>query len=532
MRLLVSNPDNLGDFVLRLPLYRALSQAGWQLMLLTRPLVAPLAAQWIDGAQIHVIHGNPYRDEPQPEWFEQLIQEVRNFAPARLLVAPWQWTLFDLRLIQALADIPSSGLNGPMYRGDPRDPARLDTLVAQRAFTDVITVDEGLAEIHKNQRLAQSLLQSPLADAVPAIDASPAQLQAAECYLAANNIRPGEYLLACVGNDPYNAVRNWSESNWSTLLSHWIKTYQRKVILVGSPTELPASRAIFQQIDPAQRPAAILDDHHLPLDTLIGLLALCDKYVGRDSGPMHLAAALDKPVFALFGGGHWPRFVPAARRGRVLTLPLPCVGCDWICHLQCSHCIKSIPTSQAMQAADELERQIDPPFAIRGLAPDAPLWALMHQEAADTARRLMLQSSDQRRELAEATDGFDRQIQALRGDWLEAQSRLNHAAAQHAEQLDRQQALHNLLGKLPAEHAQSLDRERLLSDSLRQSQSQHQQALDALELLQKQMQSTQQHVEILTEQLHHLAASRWLRLGHTLRINLPDTPAPAPESRP
>jgi glycosyltransferase involved in cell wall biosynthesis len=44
---------------------------------------------------------------------------------------------------------------------------------------------------------------------------------------------------------------------------------------------------------------------------------------------MHLAAAAAVPVVAVFGGGHWPRFLPSSSTGAVHTQDLPCFGCGW-----------------------------------------------------------------------------------------------------------------------------------------------------------------------------------------------------------
>jgi hypothetical protein len=65
------------------------------------------------------------------------------------------------------------------------------------------------------------------------------------------------------------------------------------------------------------------------LETMIALLASAGLYVGNDTGAMHIAAAAGVPVVAVFGGGHWPRFLPVAHRGAVHTRRLPCFGCGW-----------------------------------------------------------------------------------------------------------------------------------------------------------------------------------------------------------
>ncbi len=63
------------------------------------------------------------------------------------------------------------------------------------------------------------------------------------------------------------------------------------------------------------------------LPELIEVLRRCDLLVTNDTGPMHLAAALRKPVVSLFGPTRPDQTGPYGQTHLALTRPLPCAPC-------------------------------------------------------------------------------------------------------------------------------------------------------------------------------------------------------------
>jgi heptosyltransferase-1 len=63
------------------------------------------------------------------------------------------------------------------------------------------------------------------------------------------------------------------------------------------------------------------------LPEMVELLRLGDLLVTNDTGPMHVAAALGKPVVALFGPTEARRTGPYGRLENVLRIELPCSPC-------------------------------------------------------------------------------------------------------------------------------------------------------------------------------------------------------------
>ena len=65
----------------------------------------------------------------------------------------------------------------------------------------------------------------------------------------------------------------------------------------------------------------------LSLPEMIEWLRLCEVLVSNDTGPMHVAAALGKPVVALFGPTEPRRTGPYGQLDRALQFHAPCVPC-------------------------------------------------------------------------------------------------------------------------------------------------------------------------------------------------------------
>jgi lipopolysaccharide heptosyltransferase II len=63
------------------------------------------------------------------------------------------------------------------------------------------------------------------------------------------------------------------------------------------------------------------------LPEMIELLRLCDLLVTNDTGPMHVAVALNKPVIGIFGPTEPRRTGPYGQLENTLRHPLPCSPC-------------------------------------------------------------------------------------------------------------------------------------------------------------------------------------------------------------
>jgi len=89
-------------------------------------------------------------------------------------------------------------------------------------------------------------------------------------------------------------------------------------------------------------------------DSLRARLRASRLVLSAETGTAHLAAALDAPLVALLGGGHFGCFAPWHRSARQhwLSEPVECRGCSWYCHRATPECLTGIAEHSVLDAID------------------------------------------------------------------------------------------------------------------------------------------------------------------------------------
>jgi heptosyltransferase-3 len=94
----------------------------------------------------------------------------------------------------------------------------------------------------------------------------------------------------------------------------------------------------------------------LSVPELAELIRGAQLYIGNDSGPMHLAAAVGTPTIAVWGSSDSRRWRPWKVAHRVVQNPFECNPCPgYRCQVADSPlCIESVAVEQVRAAAEEL----------------------------------------------------------------------------------------------------------------------------------------------------------------------------------
>jgi lipopolysaccharide heptosyltransferase II len=95
------------------------------------------------------------------------------------------------------------------------------------------------------------------------------------------------------------------------------------------------------------------------LSEMVEWLRLCDLMVTNDTGPMHVAAALGKPVVALFGPTEPRRTGPYGQLENVLRIELPCSPCfkGYCTYKIPNECLNAISPAMVLE---KVRKQLSP----------------------------------------------------------------------------------------------------------------------------------------------------------------------------
>ncbi len=156
-------------------------------------------------------------------------------------------------------------------------------------------------------------------------------------------------LALCPGAE-FGPAKRWPESYYGQLADERIKQGWQ-VWLFGSEKD-QAVCATINEI--SQRQCHDLSGH-TSLAEAVDLLSLADAVVSNDSGLMHVAAALNRPLVAIYGSSD-PNFTPPLNdNARIISPDIDCSPCfKRECPKAHLKCLRDLPVPQVQVALEQL----------------------------------------------------------------------------------------------------------------------------------------------------------------------------------
>jgi len=334
-RILVRCPNPVGDAVMATPTLRALRVAfpEAEIVLLGLPL-----------------HEGLLRDVPHFDEFLPL--------RGRSLRAIWRRARalrqrgFDWAVI--LPDSPRTAIEAwlariPRRAGYARDRLRralvTDTLPTPTEHGQRVAI----SMIDRYQRIIRVLGVEPAGDRLDLCVHDPARERVAK-QLAELDVGTAPVLLVTPGAS-YGTSKLWPPEYFATACDEIARRHGLLPVILPAPN--PEEQAIAEDVARRMRERSVLAAPG-SLEDLKAMVERATLLLTNDTGPRHVAVALDRPVITLMGPTDPRHTHHLLERQRVLWEDVPCRPCGRPTCAIDQRCLRRLPPERVVQAAAEL----------------------------------------------------------------------------------------------------------------------------------------------------------------------------------
>ncbi len=182
----------------------------------------------------------------------------------------------------------------------------------------------------------------------PKLELNPAAVKATLTKFKVDLAKP--ILALCPGAE-FGAAKRWPESRYAEVALQFIRQ-NWQVWLFGSGKD----QSVAAEIQQATQQQCLDFTGKTSLGEAIHLLSSAQQVVSNDSGLMHIAAALQRPLVVVYGSSS-PQFTPPlAEKVKIVSLHLSCSPCfQRECPLQHLNCLRELKANLVLQAIAELQ---------------------------------------------------------------------------------------------------------------------------------------------------------------------------------
>ncbi len=180
----------------------------------------------------------------------------------------------------------------------------------------------------------------------PGLTIDPASQQTA---LAKHGLDTGKPVLAFCPGAEYGPAKRWPARHFAELARRY-GTEGWQIWLFGSAKD----HAVAEEINALSGSLCVNLCGKTNLAEAIDLLACADTVVCNDSGLMHLAAALDRKLAAVYGSSSPDHTPPLSEQAKIATLNLDCSPCfQRECPLGHTNCLNKLTPQMVWDKAHE-----------------------------------------------------------------------------------------------------------------------------------------------------------------------------------
>ncbi|OIR03829.1 ADP-heptose--LPS heptosyltransferase 2 [mine drainage metagenome] len=324
MKILIVAPSWIGDSILAQPLFMRLHEKYPDLLL---DVLAPAWTRQLYGRmnEVRRVIDNPFAHgelKLLERW--RLGRRLAAEAYDQAIVLPNSW---KSALVPFFAGVPvRTGFLGEARWGLVNRVQRVDQTATPQLAQRYLQLAGHSGELPQ-----------------PHLSSTPAQQQAARAALdLPAAIAP---MVFCPGAE-FGPAKRWPAHHFAALA----RQLGGPVWLIGSDKD----QTLGDEIETLSGGAAKNLCGRTTLEQAIDLIAAARLVVANDSGLMHVAAALDRPLLALYGSSSPAYTPPLSPRARIVSLNLACSPCfQRVCPLGHFKCLVELTPERVLAHLDE-----------------------------------------------------------------------------------------------------------------------------------------------------------------------------------
>ncbi|WP_294614876.1 ADP-heptose--LPS heptosyltransferase RfaF [uncultured Gilliamella sp.] len=305
MKTLIIGPSWVGDMMMSQSLYRTLKQLNpnneidvmapaWCRALLTKmPEINQSIAMPLGHGEFELAKRFKLGKSLRDSHYDQAIVLPNSLKSA---------------LIPFFAKIPKrTGWKGEMRYGLLNDMRKLDKQAFPLMVQRYIALAYPKQQIHSAEELPQPLLWPKLN-----VD----QNEVIESLVTFNIPQDTPLIGFCPGAE-FGPAKRWPDYHYAVLADMLVKQHA-KILIFGSVKDRQVGEQIIARM--TYKDQCINLAGETKLEQAVSLIRACEAIVTNDSGLMHVAAALDRPLVALYGPSS-PEFTPPlSNKAKVIRL--------------------------------------------------------------------------------------------------------------------------------------------------------------------------------------------------------------------
>ncbi len=331
-RILIRTTNWIGDAVMTTPAVHAIRRnfPEAHIGVLAKPWVAP------------VFNANPHVDEV-------LIYDAKG--AHRGLLGKWRLADQLQRQKWDVGFVLPNSFESALLFAMARIPIRIGYKTQHRniLLTDPAFLNQKLKEnSHETDHYLKLLKLSGLEAGRPELELvvnSKDQARSGD-ILRKNGIKRIETVIGINPGAAFGTAKRWPAERFAQLADLLAEKQTARILIFGGPGE----QEVAQEIATSMTHTPLILSGKTTLGEAMALVEKCDLLVTNDSGLMHIAAALHRPLVAIFGPTNPVTTGPLDSRAKIVREPIECSPClKRECPLEHHGCMVNISVERVFE---------------------------------------------------------------------------------------------------------------------------------------------------------------------------------------